>query len=822
MSRDALASGFPEEIDREVEKPWANAQRLIDFTSPESLEPMLQLDRLADLFARYRPAIAVFLVLMTVWAAVGITRLGFDDVPRRVYQTQSEEFRTLDEFFKDFGSDESDCLLVLEADNFFTPAAVGTLRRLVADVGAIDGVEAVYSMDDVRTFEPSSLPFGRNLLPDVDADVAAFERARHTALGDPDHPAHPAHPMVRGHMLSEDGHTQLVVVKLDSTRDSIVQIAPLIGEIRRAAKAATHKSGVRVRLTGIPPIRVEIYQAVQRDAVKFTIIGALLSVLTAIALFRRIWPALIVSGAGALGAVWTLGAMGWVGEKLNVINVVLPTLIIVVGLTDAVHLMADIRRSLAAGRTPLEASKDALRHLGLACMMTSVTTAVGFGSLLVAEAEIIKYFGLACAAGALFTMVAVLTTVPLLCSTSLGHYIQGKSEPAETPLSQRLAGALIDRIIARAPLVTAVGVVVTMLLATSALRLHPDSWLTETIPAENASFQALRHCDEHMGGSLITYVLVEWDASRNINSPEVLEAIERTQQVLEKNPDTQYPLSVINVAQSLPEALGTWQERLKILLDVKRNKETLLGQPLNDLLGRLLSQQSRRAIVSARVRDVGSAHHQKMLTSLRKELRQIEADYDGISLRLTGTVAAATGSIDQMIIDLAWSLGLAAAVIFLMMTLVFRSFRFGLLSLLPNVFPLVVTSTVMVVMDIPLQLTTVIVFTICLGIAVDDTIHFLNRFQRELAAGGDVPAAVRRAFLAVGRALVMTTLILLAGFGSVTLSEMPSSRLFAWLSCTAIASALIGDLVILPAMVAWLLRSNGSADEQAGVIPGEP
>jgi predicted RND superfamily exporter protein len=769
---------------------------------------MLRLDRLADLFARCRPAIAVFLILATLLAAVGITKLGFDDVPRRVYQTQSDEFQTLDEFFDDFGSDESDCLLVLESDDFFTPEAVGTLLRLVADVGAIDGIAAVYSMDDVRTFEASTLPFGRKLLPELDADAAAFEHAHRTAL---------AHPMVRGHVLSEDGHTQLVVVKLDSTRDRIDQIALLVEEISQVAQQSTVDSSVSVRLTGIPPIRVEIYGAVKRDAVKFTIIGALLSVLTAIALFRRLWPALVVSGAGALGAVWTLGAMGWAGEKLNVINVVLPTLIIVVGLTDAVHLMTDIRRSLAAGRTPLEASKDALRHLGLACMMTSVTTAVGFGSLVVAEAEIIKYFGLACAVGALFTMVAVLTTVPLLCSTSLGRYMQAKGDSAKSLLPRHVAGALIDRVIARAPLVTTAGIVVTMLLATSTLWLKPDSLLTETIPDSNTSFQALRHCDEHMGGSLVTFVLVEWDTSLPENSAAVIEAIKRTQQVFKDNSDTQYPLSIVNVAQSLPETFGSLDVRLRMLLSVTEEEKELLGGSLKELLDRLLAPQSRRAIVSARVRDVGSAHHQKMLKSLRTELADIEADCDGVSLRLTGTVAAATGSIDQMIVDLAWSLSLAAAVIFGMMTLVFRSFRFGLLSLLPNVFPLVVTSTVMVIAGIPLQLTTVIVFTICLGIAVDDTIHFLNRFQRELAEDGDVPAASRRAFLAVGRALVMTTLILLAGFGSVMLSEMPSSRLFAWLSCTAIASALIGDLIILPAMVAWMIRGERhSVTEAAG------
>jgi predicted RND superfamily exporter protein len=145
------------------------------------------------------------------------------------------------------------------------------------------------------------------------------------------------------------------------------------------------------------------------------------------------------------------------------------------------------------------------------------------------------------------------------------------------------------------------------------------------------------------------------------------------------------------------------------------------------------------------------------------------------------------------------------------MTVVFRSWKLGLISILPNAFPLVTTAAWLVMTGRPLELTSVIVFSICLGIAVDDTIHVINRFQRELSAGTDVQTAIKRTFIAVGSALATTTIVLIVGFGSVSVSEMPTSQLFAKLGMIAIFAALIGDLIFLPAMLAYFVKQARSA-----------
>lgn len=747
--------------------------------------------RLDEQFARHRLLLTGAVVALTLAAALGNVWLGFDDVPRSVFRSDDAKFALLEEVFRDFGSDDNDCILVVQpaaaregraASDLFTPAAVDALRSIVAALAQVDGVEQVRSLVDVVTIDP--LGRTKPLLPPPDTDdPAAFDRARRAAL---------ANPLVHGQVLSADAQTALIVVRLAGNALSITEIEPRVDDLRAAVEAVGVDDTLWVRLTGVPPIRVEIFNTVRRDSKRFVVIGAALAFVMASILFRRFWGVMIVASAPMLGAFWTMGALGLYGEKLNVINTILPTLVLVIGFTDAVHLMHDIRRSAAEGIAPLEAARLAVRHLWLACFLTSFTTGVGFASLAVAEVDVIQRFGIACAVGVVLAFLAVMTVVPLLSSTSLGRRLVPRHLSQRENWRLRAFDFIVDRVIRHYRAVTIVGVAATLLLLGVALQLRPDNRLTETIPKTNESAQALAHCDEALGGMLMAYALVEWDERYELSSPEVIAALTQAQQLCDDEPGTSYPLSVINLLEVLPGSPGDLAARVP-----------LLALAPTDLVRRFVRTDLRRALITVHLRDRGTAAHMPSFDHLEAAFAELEREYPGIRVQLTGSVVVAGRNINQMIVDLLKSLGLASIVIFGCMTIGFRSWLYGLISIVPNLFPMVATAAILVLLGQPLQLTGVIVFSICLGIAVDDTIHFLARFRRELAVDGDVQAAVRRAFHTVGSALMTTTVVLLTGFASVMTSEMPSSRLFAWMSCAAILSALVGDLLILPSLLTW-------------------
>jgi predicted RND superfamily exporter protein len=217
---------------------------------------------------------------------------------------------------------------------------------------------------------------------------------------------------------------------------------------------------------------------------------------------------------------------------------------------------------------------------------------------------------------------------------------------------------------------------------------------------------------------------------------------------------------------------------------------------------RYLQPDKGRALVSYTVPDAGSDVTEPAYQRLESNMRQLREAHPDFGLHITGTGYVARRNVNLIIVDFSRGLWLAAGVIVLVLAAAFRSWRLGLVAVLPNVFPLAVAGSVLVALGIQLQVASVLAFTVCLGIAVDDTIHLLARYQHERRAGLEPSEAAIQAFLHVGRALIATTLVLLCGFGVMFLSSIATSKLFALIAVIGLIAALLGDLILLPALLA--------------------
>lgn len=752
---------------------------------------------LAERFARHRRVPAVALLLITLASLFGVARLEYDDLPRTLFRSDDADFALLEETSQQFGADDVDCVLLVESDDLFRPADIAALESLVAATRKVSGIGRVESLAEIRAFPERRVPRlfsalsqalpteSYSLLPQRDEQgnlpsAEACEAARAAAL---------AHPLVRGQLLSDDAQSTLVVAHLAHDNPRIEEIAPIVAELRRVIDEQAKDSPLRVRLTGMAPIRAEIFQSVARESAKFVWFGGSLALLMAMFMFRRPSAVFIVCFASMLGAAWTVGMMGLVGEKMNVITTIVPTLVLVIGFKDAVHLMIDIRRERAAGVPPLKAAADVLRHLGPACLLCSLSTAVGFASLGAARIEVIQRFGIVCGAGVVLTFLAVVATVPLLSSTRLGLSLYSRKE---SDLPERLAKffePMTAWIVDRPRLVTTAAILCTALLTSSLFFLVPNNQATEALSTSSEAFAAVQQMDRRFGGTSTSQVLVEWDEPIRYDSAELLAAIEAAQKLVVDHPEVNNPSSVMNLIAAMP-GNGSLAEKAAWLRWVP-----------DEMLRYYVRPEVRRALIRLRMQDVGSHAQNQIFGELQAQLDQLERQHPGVRFQMTGTGVIAARNLNQMISDLAPSLGSAAIVIFLVMAVSFRNLRLGLISIVPNLFPMAFTAAFLVVTGRPLQMTSVIVFSICLGIAVDDTIHFIKRFRREMEFDGNVRASILRSYQAVGSAMMMTSLVLLVGFGSLQISEMPTTRLFSGLSCLTIFAGLVGELIILPAML---------------------
>jgi predicted RND superfamily exporter protein len=219
------------------------------------------------------------------------------------------------------------------------------------------------------------------------------------------------------------------------------------------------------------------------------------------------------------------------------------------------------------------------------------------------------------------------------------------------------------------------------------------------------------------------------------------------------------------------------------------------------MLDKLVRQDQRTAVVMTQTPDQGARAPEPGFRQVEDQLQSLAADYPGFHFRLTGSTVVSARNVNLIIEDLVRSLGLAAIIILATLTFAFRSLRFGLLTLVPNVLPLVTAATVLWLRGDGLEVQAVVTFSICLGVAVDNTIHVLNRFVRSVMDGADIRSAVETAIVRAGYALTITTLTMLGGFGAGLLSELPALRLFSLLSCVALVTALFASLVLLPALL---------------------
>ena len=672
-------------------------------------------------------------------------------------------------------------ILVVESESFFTPRGAKAMRHVVDSLESLDHVESILWMDRVPILNIFGLP--EPLFPRSEASENRFSAAKEKAL---------RHPLVGGQLLSNDGKTLLLMVNFDflfvESDDDCME-----GLRKSAEKAAAEFPDVDLDfyVTGWLPTYVTVQRFQEDNRLKYQIIGYSMVLLMSIILFRGIIAVMIVAIAPALGVFWTLGILRFFEVGDNPFNdVILPVLLSLVGLTDGVHMMVEIRRLRASGLSPQESARAGISRVGLACALTSLTTAIGFGSLGLAEHKIVREFGFCCVVGVTLTFVAVIICIPLLSASVLGRRVHIGHEKSLIDKNLNRISGLIDFVLSRTKKVSVAAIVCTTILIAISLTLRPDERMANLLPTRSEAAIAMRKMDKAFGGLEQSNVDINWQKTVPADSAEILEVLRKVDDLLRKEELIGNPLSIRNFLDALPGD-GNAEDRMSML--------ELLPPPLKRAF---YTPEYRRASVSFRVQDVGIAAYSPVFYRIEEGIEKIRMEHPKFTLDLSGPAVGRWENLYQIVVDLAKSLGAAAFIILVVLSVVYRSIRIGLISVVPNTFPLAVAAAFLVFSGQPLEIVSVCAFTVCLGIAVDDTIHFLTRYQEERRQTADDHDAIRRAFTGVGTALIMTTVVLVAGFTTVLFSDSHDHRTFAGMGGITIASALFADLFFLPALLA--------------------
>ena len=438
------------------------------------------------------------------------------------------------------------------------------------------------------------------------ASPKRYELAKEKAL---------AHPLIRGQLLSEDAETMLVMIWYDDAQ--IIDDSDIADVYRETAQATAKQFpdvDLNFQVSGDWPMRLAYVQIHEANQLKFQLIGYGMIFLMAVVLFRGLRAVLIVSLAPVVGVFWTLGFIQFFEFRNNqLVDIILPILVSLVGLTDGVHLMVQIRKLRAEGLHQKQAAKQGLRLVGFACFLTSLTTAIGFGSLGLADSQAVREFGYCSVVGVTLCFVSITTVIPLACSTWLGRDVHVGLENSLINQNLGRISVLIDIVLRRPATFAVTGILATVVLFAGSMTLEPDQRQGDELPPTAEPTLALQHMDEALGGLEFSRVMLEWDESVDSKDPEILQVVTEVDGFLRGQELIGHPLSIRNLIDAQPGD-GPPSERMTML--------ELLPPPLKRAF---YTPERRSASVTFRVRDLGIAKYGPVFEETEAELNEIMA-----------------------------------------------------------------------------------------------------------------------------------------------------------------------------------------------------
>ncbi len=702
------------------------------------------------------------------------------------------------------------------------------------------------------------------------------------------------HHLYRGMFLSDDGRASALLFRFDlaynhptSRRDFLRQLSDLV-ESERQQLGDT----VSVETFGIPVVTEEYAKLSMQDIIRTAPLSMIMMTLFLFLLFRSAAATILPQVIVMVAVISSVGFMQWTDEPLNIISHIVPVVVLVVGVADAVHILSRFNEERNGGKTVKQSVRRTVVMLSKACFLTSATTAIGFASLTTATIATIASFGLYTAIAVMFTFVVNMTLLPVALSAVSPKPRKVRNDTILTRALDSAARFSVSH--ARAIFIGGASLTLAAIVFV-VFNISVNSHLLEEVPDSNHVSRAHRAMEKHMSPVVphellvrgrtyeghtctsasdcltvesplpqnltcvtaartqralapiregfaplvepqelqpIDRIIASIDRHRSrlgvcvesVKDPELLRALDSIQEDVLSDPLAGKHVGRIESFASLIKQLHHALRRgLAEAFSIPKNRAAIsqLLLPVEStnqgMLDRYTTLDYDAARLTLFLRDHGTnawhAVRDRLERSIDDNTEHHAALGERFSFTITGTMTFVEKALSFIVHDMLLSISTAFIFIFLLMVLLFRSLRIGLLSILPNIFPLVATLTLMAAAGIELRTATIIIFSISLGIAVNDTIHFIARYNEELESGADQREAIFGAMRSAGRAMVVTTMILAGGFLVDLISEFVALKQFGYLASFTLLMALLGDLLILPACLMLFHRKPGEGQQ---------
>lgn len=781
-------------------------------------------DVVARLILRNKIAILLGVILVTIFFSTQWKYMRFTYSEANLLPDDHEVNITYNDFLQVFGEEGNLVVLGVKDTTLFTVDKLNAWNALSDSFREAPEVETVVSIKDLQKLVKDLKNEKFALEPFIKDSVTSIQQIE--KLQDQ---LFNQYPFYDNFLFNKETKTVRTAIYL---KKDIVNTPArkdfIMNNLVEKIKLFEAKEGLDVRISGMPYIRTLNAQNIV-DEINLFVLAALLVTSLIFFLFFRSFRATFISLiVVCIGVMWTLGILGLLGYEITVLTALIPPLIIVIGIPNCIFLINKYQHEVKSHGNKVKSLQRVITKVGNATLMTNVTTASGFATFILTESTLLKEFGVVASLSILAIFILCLLIIPIIYT-----FLPFPKDRHLEHLNKRWIGGFVnwmERMVKEkriAIYITSLVLLVVCLIGIFQIKISGS--LIEDMPKKAEFFQDIRFFEEEFDGIMPLEIMIDTKRKQGVMKLATLKRMEKIEDFINETPEFSKPISVVGLVKYSKQAyyngnpkyyqLPTSQENSFILSYAKNSTSDV------DLLKNFVDSTGQYARITTFMKDIGTDKMERIQENLQDKIKNVfpEAKYN---VTMTGKALVFQKGTKYLVKNLAISLSLAVILISLFMAYMFRSFRMIVVSLIPNLLPLVVTAGLMGYIGVPIKPSTILVFSIAFGISVDDTIHFLAKYRQELQANNwKIKKSVYGALRETGVSMFYTSIVLFFGFSVFIISSFGGTVALGALVSVTLLFAMLSNLLLLPSLLLSLERSIANKEvlkkPKINIIPVE-
>lgn len=759
--------------------------------------------KVSRIILRNKILLLTFLAAITIFFGYHARQVEMSYEYASLLPKKDQAYKDYQKFVEVFGEEGNLIIVGIQDPDFFRLDKFQRWSKLSTDLSKIEGVENLLSVSNAynllknteeKKFEIKKIfPDTINSQEELDIYTEIFKGL----------------PFYRKLIYNNESDVYLLAITVNKDKMQTKEREQMVLSIQQICKQFEDEQNIKLHYSGLPYIRVVNAIKIRTELYIFSALALFICIVVLFIFFRSFKAVFVPVLIVLIGVVWALGMLHLFGYKITILSGMIPPLLIVIGIPNSIYMLNKFHHEYANHGNKIKALQRVIIKIGNATFLTNLTTASGFATFIIVKSDILKQFGIVASLNILGLFVLSLLLMPIIFS-----FIEPPSSKHVRHLESKFISGVIERLIKITKHNRKVVYVTTVLILALGIYgitlMKSSGYVVDDIPESDPVYIDLKFFEKNFNGLMPLEIMIDTKKPKGAMQLTTFRKIDQLEKKLAGYTELSQATSVLNLLKFSKQAFYNGNEKYYNLPN-NREKNFILqyistGEENSKLLHSFLDSTQQITRISMRLKDVGTNRMEELYADFNMHIDSVFTP-DKYDVVISGSSITAFKGTQYLLKSLITSLALAILLISAFMAIMFSSWRMVIMSLTPNVIPLVFTAAIMGFADIPIKASTILVFSIAFGISVDNTIHFLAKYRQELnATNWDIKKSVVLALKETGVSMLYTSVVLFFGFGIFTISSFGGTQAMGILVSLTLLVAVTSNLILLPSLLLGLDR----------------